>query len=181
MTRYRAVAARMGRQQPQRPQFVRVTSFLGLRAGLADQPSPRRLCNVRRASRTRQVVDCLKRSHRGNPSGAACNPLAVNTERCGGLPGTRPHVANSRQPTPASPQAGSNDRCTRETAKMPTDSGDDRVAAPRAMATNNRFLHDSMCEPTKCSTGYDAPLCVEFRSIHEIWRNRSVWRLIWPD
>ena len=87
MTRYRAVAACMGGQQPQRPQFVRVASFFGLSAGLADQPSPRRLCDVRRSSRTRQVVDCLKRSHRGNPSGTARNPLAVNAERCGRLTG----------------------------------------------------------------------------------------------
>jgi hypothetical protein len=90
----------MGGQQPQRPQFVRVASFFGLSAGLADQPSPRRLCDVRRSSRTRQVVDCLKRSHRGNPSGTACNPLAVNAERCGRLTGAASisQVQDDRRP-----------------------------------------------------------------------------------
>jgi hypothetical protein len=121
MTRYRAVAARMGRQQPQRPQFVRVTSFLGLRAGLADQPSPRRLCNVRRASRTRQVVDCLKRSHRGNSSGAACNPLAVNTERCAGLTGAAPisQVQDDRRPLDMMSRAGARPgKCGRHRAAL---------------------------------------------------------------
>jgi hypothetical protein len=63
-----------GRPTDERPQFVRVASFFGLRAGLADQPSPRRFCNVRWASRTWQVVDGLKPSHRGSPPGAA-HPL----------------------------------------------------------------------------------------------------------
>jgi hypothetical protein len=90
ITRHRALAACMGRQQTQRPQLVGVAAFLGLGAGLANQPSPRGFRDIRRASRTPQVVDRLERSYRGNPSGTARDPLAVDAERCGSLTGAAP-------------------------------------------------------------------------------------------
>ena len=37
--------ARVLRQQPRRPHFVRITQLLGLAAGQIDQPRPRFLCD----------------------------------------------------------------------------------------------------------------------------------------
>jgi hypothetical protein len=85
MTGDGSVAARMRRQQTQRPEFVRIAALFRFDAGLADQPGPRRFGDLRRASRAGQILDCLDRSHGSHPPGATRDPLAVDAESCGDL------------------------------------------------------------------------------------------------
>ena len=78
---------------------MRIATVLGFDAGLPDQPGARRLGDVGRSSRTRQVVDGLEGSHRLHPARTAGDALAIDAQRRGDLGRIAPvgRVQNDRR------------------------------------------------------------------------------------
>jgi hypothetical protein len=78
---------------------MRIATVLGFDAGLPDQPGARRLGDVGRSSRTRQVVDGLEWSHRLHPARTAGDALAIDAQRRGDLGRIAPvgQVQNDRR------------------------------------------------------------------------------------
>ncbi len=78
--------AGMAGQKPQGPQFMRIAQALGLGTRLPDQPQPRCLRDLARASGAGQVVQRADSSDRCGSPGAASHPRRMKAEPGCGFP-----------------------------------------------------------------------------------------------